>query len=245
MIRDDDLNYFTEPEILEETYGDVWKRGTCVYFGVIPFQKGEKSGQVPENFRETDKIFPVGENRKLVEFLKEKIKEKRVEIMLHGYYHKSENGRPEFVAGKNLYERVKKGKEYLEEIFNCDIRFFVPPHNEISREGVKALVKNNMGIFNIPDFFSQPFTSIPDYIRHRIFWAKYKLPYPYPLKFGKNFQIGCIPVYEKRKEKEIEGILNFYKKYKNSTICFAFHWWELKKFSHLQKILFNIIKGER
>jgi len=245
IIRDDDVNYFTEPETLEELYNEVWQRNLIVYFGVIPFQKSEKSGQVPEKYWKSEKIFSVGENTKLIDFIKRKIKEEKVKVMLHGYHHKNENGKPEFVGGDNLIEKVRKGKEYLENLFSCKVEFFVPPHNEISKKGVRTVMKNNMCLFNIPDIFAQPISSIPDYIKHRIFWQKYKVPYPYPLKFGKRFQIGCISVYKKSKIEEIKKIIKFYKKFKNSTVCFAFHWWELKKFSHLREMLDKITREEK
>ena len=129
-------------------------------------------------------------------------------------------------------------------MFNYKVKSFIPPHNKISKEGVKAVIKNNMGLFNIPDIFAQPLSSIPDYIKHRIFWKKYKLPYPYPLKLGKSFQIGCISVYKSAQIEEIKKIIEFYKKFHNATVCFAFHWWELKKFFHLREILDIIIKRE-
>ena len=242
IIRDDDVNYFTEPEMIQEIYNKVWERNIQVYFGVIPFQKGEKSGQVPEKYWKSEKIFSVDKNKKLVDFIKRKIKEEKSKVLLHGYYHKSENGKPEFVGGENLTERVRKGKEYLEDLFSCKVEFFVPPHNKISKGGVRAVVKNNMGLFNIPDIFAQPLSSIPDYIKHRIFWKKYKLPYPYPLKLGKSFQIGCISVYKSAQIEEIKRIIEFYKKFPDATVCFAFHWWELAKFSHLREILDNITR---
>jgi len=71
-------------------------------------------------------------------------------------------------------------------MFNYKVKSFIPPHNKISKEGVRAVIKNNMGLFNIPDIFAQPFSSIPDYIKHRIFWAKYKLPYPYLFAFHRG-----------------------------------------------------------
>ena len=245
IIRDNDVNYFTEPEILEELYNEVWQRNLTVYFGVIPFQKGEKSGHVPEKYWKSEKIFSVDKNKELVDFMKRRIKEEKVKVILHGYHHNNRNEKPEFVGGENLIEKVRKGKEYLENLFSCKVEFFVPPHNEISKEGVRTAIKNNMGLFNIPDIFAQALSSIPGYIKHRIFGQKYKLPYPYPLKFVKSFQIGCVSVYKNRNSKKIEKILNFYEKFRNSTVCFAFHWWELNKFSQLREILDIILIKEK
>jgi len=240
LIRDDDINYFTDAEILEEIYSNVWGKNIYVYFGVIPFQKGEKSGQVPEEFQDTDKIFPVEENKQLIQFLREKAKKGKVKIALHGYHHKNENGKAEFFSGTELYMKMKEGKNYLEKIFDSEVNYFIPPHNEISRSGVKAAIKNEMYLLNIPKLLSQPVSSLPDYLKHKIFWRKYKLPYPYPLKLGKKFQIGCISVYKSAKREEIKEIIEFYKKFPESLICFAFHWWEIKNFPYLKQILEDI-----
>jgi len=64
--REDDVNYFTEPEILEEHYNEVWQRNLIVYFGVIPSQKGEKSGHIPRNTGKVRKFFQLIRTRNLL-----------------------------------------------------------------------------------------------------------------------------------------------------------------------------------
>jgi hypothetical protein len=48
-IRDDDTNYFTQPEQLARVYGAVWE--VCpVSLSVVPFQACTRSGAIPREY---------------------------------------------------------------------------------------------------------------------------------------------------------------------------------------------------
>ena len=144
-IRDDDTSYFTQPKDLEVVYGAIWKR--CpISLAIVPFHACTKSKGIPQKYWSGDKVIPVGDNKPLVAFLKKKIQEGKVSILLHGYSHKNYSTGPEFVAGNNLYEKVKEGKKYLETLFGVEVKSFVPPHNKISEEGRKAVAKAGLNI---------------------------------------------------------------------------------------------------
>ena len=58
----------------------------------------------------------------------------------------------EYLFGRNLNEKTKSGKEYLENLLGQKINTFVPPGNSISKEGIVALEDNNLK--KIPDWIT-------------------------------------------------------------------------------------------
>ena len=85
-IRDDDTCFFTRPEELERAYGLITQSGP-VSLAVVPFCRAGTSKAVPEQLRRTWSVHPLHENVELVEYLREKVRAGRFEIMLHGYHH--------------------------------------------------------------------------------------------------------------------------------------------------------------
>jgi hypothetical protein len=142
-IRDDDTCFFTQPEQLERAYGDITQWGP-VSLAVVPFCRAGTSQAVPEKLRRTWSVHPLHENRALVEYLREKLSAGRFEIMLHGYHHDEPHGRPEFGEGDDLQVRVVEGRRYLEDLFATTIRVFVPPHNTIRRQGLRAIARQGL-----------------------------------------------------------------------------------------------------
>src|SRR4030042_1240591 len=86
-IRDDDISYFSEPEKLEIIYRQLWKNEFKVSFAVIPAQKGTNNLNVPPEFRNTDKYYVIDKNKNIINFLKLKINERKIDILQHGYSH--------------------------------------------------------------------------------------------------------------------------------------------------------------
>ncbi len=154
-IRDDDTCYFTTPEDLKNAYGDLWGK-IPISLAVIPFVKARKAPYIPKEYWNTGKEYPIGENDELVSFLKREIKKGNVSIMLHGYNHEY-YPQPEFVAGKNLKEKIIKGKRYLEELFEVEIRTFVPPSNTMSKEAIKAVKECSLNLLYYPTPKNRPF----------------------------------------------------------------------------------------
>lgn len=137
-IRDDDTNFFTSPDALEQAYGQITKHGP-VSLAVIPWCRAGSNKAVPEELRHTWSVHPLHENGPLVEYLRDGVSAGRFEIMLHGYHHDEPHGQPEFTAGDDLERRVVDGRRYLEEVLGTTIRVFVPPHNAICRLGLRAV----------------------------------------------------------------------------------------------------------
>jgi len=82
-LVDHDTNYFTKPAQLESVYGEIWGK-IPISLSVVPFHACTKSGAIPQEYWQGDRIFPIGENKKLVEFLKRKIDENKISILMHG-----------------------------------------------------------------------------------------------------------------------------------------------------------------
>lgn len=142
-IRDDDTNYFTKPEDLERAFNRLWEFGP-ISISVVPYQKGCRTKGVPIEYRQSGEVYPIDSNIELINFLRQKLRKGQIEIMLHGYHHEDFDGGPEFFAGKNLIEKVAEGKKYLEYLLDTKIRVFVPPHNTISRTGLRAVIASGL-----------------------------------------------------------------------------------------------------
>jgi len=145
-IRDDDINYFTQPWMLDTLYGEAWKLGFKVSLAVTPYVKATKLRLIPYSLRGANDFFPISENRELVDYLLKKIADGYVDIVQHGYTHARENGKPEFAINnfKLLDERLKKGNELLRKAFKRDITVFAAPHERISRAAWRSLSQNKM-----------------------------------------------------------------------------------------------------
>jgi hypothetical protein len=139
-IRDDDTNFFTTPEDLERAYANI-VRGGPVSLAVVPYCRAGTSKAVPERFRRRWSVHPLHENRELVAYLRERVSAGAFEIMLHGYHHDEEQGRPEFAGGDDLERRVIEGRQYLEDLLGTRVVVFVPPHNTIGRQGLRAVAR--------------------------------------------------------------------------------------------------------
>jgi hypothetical protein len=139
-IRDDDTNFFTQPEQLEQAYGRITELGP-VSLAVIPFCRTGTNKAVPEKFRGSGSVHPLHENPALIEYLRPRLAAGKFEVMLHGYHHDEPHGRPEFAGGDDLDRRVLDGRRYLEDLLATHVRVFVPPHNAIGRQGLRAVAR--------------------------------------------------------------------------------------------------------
>jgi hypothetical protein len=142
LIRDDDTNFFTRTNMLESVYSKAWEEGFKVGLAVVPFQKGTDDVSVPPNMRTKDLNFSVSDNEGLVRFLKNKIRDRTIEVLQHGFSHDISNGgRWEF--GKDLDKRkeIELGRNILKQAFEVNPKFFVPPGEDISNRNVRTLVE--------------------------------------------------------------------------------------------------------
>jgi len=219
LIRDDDTCGFTKIEELKKCYENTWPEiPVCLSItpfripGPIPFPRNDSFG-VPNNYLGSTKPIPLDNNRDLVSFLKEGLKNRWLDIALHGYHHLVKNLRRfkkkfdsndirkigrEYLYGNNLKEITQKGKLYLEEIFNYKINTFVPPGNAISKKGLQAIIEQKLNLIGVPSLGrrilkQRPFNAynfINSYKYHT--WKikfGYQAKYPFVLNFKSHKEI--------------------------------------------------------
>jgi hypothetical protein len=170
-IRDDDISYFSNPEKLEKIYHQIWKNEFKVSFAVIPAHKGTNNLNVPPEFRNTDKYYVINKNKNIVDYLKSKIYDGKIDILQHGYGHTENINLPslkfDFKNGKLLSNNLKKinlekysefyaankkdirykideGKNILEKTFGIQINTFVSPQQYLTRNLWLELWRNNL-----------------------------------------------------------------------------------------------------
>jgi hypothetical protein len=247
-IRDDDTCYFTKPEQLEMVYGKIWDK-IPVSLSVVPFHACTKSGSVPKQYWSGNKIFPIGENEELVRFLKKKIREGKVSIMLHGYSHKDDENGYEFVAGDTLHSKVREGKEYLEELFEVEIKTFVPPHNSLSKEGAKAVIDNGLNILgSSPTPFNRPFDiKVFTYLLKRIHFVRTNgkddvgVVYPFVMTFESHCEFLCNSLIPSTMLEDLIYNLELAQGY-NGDFCLNTHYWEFFESENMRKDLNDFLR---
>src|SRR6476659_5791271 len=142
LLRDDDTNFFTRPQMLDSIYSQAWEDGFKVSLSVVPNQSGIDDVCIPPEMRKTHSDYPLSDNKELVKFLKTRVDNKSIEILQHGFYHKNaENRRGEFSQGLNAKTNMEQGRRMLREVFEIEPRFFVPPFDDISKTNLELVVK--------------------------------------------------------------------------------------------------------
>lgn len=156
-IRDDDLCYFTDPAELREAY-DALPVAVPVSFAVVPFQGCTEMPSVPSNRRSGDAEFPVGDNEAVVDYLRDALADGSAAVMQHGYNHVYYEDGPEFVAGDDLDDRLRRGRDHLEATFHTEVDTFVPPSNQLSVAGLRAVKDAGMRTLYYPTPVGRPKT---------------------------------------------------------------------------------------
>ena len=194
LIRDDDTCAFTSPEELIACYEEIWDR-IPVALSVTPFRVPGDYHTVPESYRSVTEPLPLESNPAIVEFLKEKQAERKVEITLHGYEHTLPRGLPEYIGETDLLEKTRKGKEYLETLLGCRLDTFVPPNNGIMREGVEAVAACGLNLVAIPSLLKSNFRplqpgNLAKYLRVKFHQKVMGMKYPHVLDFGDHKEVA-------------------------------------------------------
>jgi predicted deacetylase len=151
-LRDDDVSYFTEPWMLESVYKEVWRQGFKVSLAVIPMLSisSHHFHNVLSRHVTISSVgkerYSIADNKDLVNYLQRKIKERKVDIVQHGYTHNNVNGQREFAINdfKIVDEKLRLGRALLQDTFQQDITVFAAPHEKISRATWKSLKLNKM-----------------------------------------------------------------------------------------------------
>lgn len=217
-IRDDDLNWFFKPEFIQNQLSDIWD--ICpVSMSVIPHVLGnwiqntyllEKYGSnnTPKSLIDSiiadRKVYSIGDNTELVHYIKEKIKEKKIYLTMHGINHRNNDSNlpniknnfsigAEFYTNRNLEDKLLHARNYLEEVFSQKISVFTPPQNALSKRGMNAVQNTGLNICgDIPSlrnygFYMDQigFISFLKVFYHRLFSSK-GMPFPKVLDMNKT-----------------------------------------------------------
>ncbi len=244
FLRDDDTSYFTKVSELEKAFEGIWDYGP-VNLAIIPYAvETFNQGLLNEQFQ-TQKEFFIGDNLELVEFIKNKIKEGKVNVMLHGYnhYYKKASvesniypfGIPEFIYSENQFERIKKGKIALEKLFDVQIKWFIPPSNSLKIETLIACdnLKLNLPlVLNLKKrLFYVIFDNPINFFVNR--YNKFTLK-NFPLKFKNHKEIMCV---------SFTSATNFNNKVQYSgNEVIATHYWELNRYPSIKNELIKELK---
>ena len=114
IIRDDDLSYWTKIEDIERVYKPLFDRKIKICFATIPFSVRMFNAGNFDIFYQDLEEKPIEVNKKLVEYIKEKIDDGLIEIMLHGYnhlYYFESDGNIKEATKENLEMSRKFGKK--------------------------------------------------------------------------------------------------------------------------------------
>jgi peptidoglycan/xylan/chitin deacetylase (PgdA/CDA1 family) len=229
-IRDDDTSYFTAPDDLDRAYGEITRQGP-VSLAVVPFHRAGTSGVVPERYRGRWTVHPLHENRELVEYLRAGISAGRYEIMLHGYHHDDSDGTAEFARSKNIGERMREGRSYLEDLLGTRIRVFVPPWNTIGASGLRALAREGLhlgGAAGLRGGWSPlSIATWRNWLRLRSWQRKGGIGVPWVLDLGDHREIPGTPVTPSASFAENRARFQTARAM-GGVFCLATHYWEMQ-----------------
>jgi len=227
-IRDDDTSFFTEPDALEQLYGEVTRWGP-VSLAVVPFHRAGTSKAVPASYRGRWSVHPLHKNRRLVHYLQRGVEEGRFEIMLHGYHHDEPERLFEFARGADLDIRVGDGKKYLEDLLGARVRVFVPPRNGIGRDGLRAIARHGLNLAGAAGIRGGWSLASPKswslWLRLRRWKRSGAAGLPWVLDLGDHREIPANPVTPlssfERNRAAFDRALAL-----DGTFCAATHYWE-------------------
>lgn len=243
-IRDDDTSYFTKPKDLQRAY-DFLNEDDCVSLSVVPYT-------VPVH---RDDVFPYGkeigmgyydiaENTELLEYLKKKYKQGKVDILLHGYSHEyqlSENkwlAEMKWKSSSQLKEEIPKGKKHLEKLLGMNISVFVAPNNSIDKKAISVLENlqmNYSGIIGVRDR-KVNLRYIYNFIIRWGFRIVKKVQYPGIMNYGKHKELNAYTI------DNYERLIYEYHICKARKVPFVIytHYWQLNTDEKAKKLIKQI-----
>ncbi|MGF1697566.1 hypothetical protein L4C54_18040 [Vibrio lamellibrachiae] len=163
-IRDDDMNFFTKPSELKNSYDELLG-SIPITFATVPFitqnffnmltysgsrdetliKMREHEGVMDSNqLGDYYQNYPIGRNLELIKLID--ALGSNAEIALHGNEHRFYQHGAEFKSKYIHKEKIRDGKSYLEAVFKRNIRLFVPPSNMINFYHLKNMKDNDLSL---------------------------------------------------------------------------------------------------
>jgi hypothetical protein len=147
IIRDDDTNTLTPIECLETLYRPFLDRGLPVCLATIPnvrsdvcLPSGPREGFLVASKGAVPRAYPIGENAKLVGYLRAN---SHYEIVQHGYHHEFVGTQTEFDHNNraDIARRLDLGTRYLLEAGFEKPKTFVAPYDRVTPVGYRELAR--------------------------------------------------------------------------------------------------------
>lgn len=277
-IRDDDVNYFTNVDELQEAYHDIWD-DVPISFAVIPFvgwryllvQKYEHmlttKKMIKHFFKRIEsnnldcidevffkqhynRCYLIGENKKLVAYLRNMINTKNASIMLHGYAHDFYSSGYEFEYGTGLEKKVDEAMSYLALLFGKKPLTFVPPNNSFSSMGASAVIMHGLHIVNDYGFYlwERPLNkeTIFNFIKLFGFFCRYgkSWRYPYIFRFSQHNECMSYPLSHSMTFPLLRERFDFAYQ-KGGDFCIYTHYYSICRDNKTKQLLRDIIEYSR
>jgi predicted deacetylase len=235
-LRDDDTSYFTAPESLERVYSGIWDR-VPVCLAVVPFAIGYEQSGIPREHWHSRESFPLERNPDLVTFLRQLVAARRVSIALHGCTHEDFATGFEFQAAPDPDERIRRGRAYLESLLGCRISVFVPPHNALSKAGLRAVSAARLNVLG--SFLSfrpasrrwdwrtpSNWLAVQAYRRRTRRSRRDPMIFPHPLRYARHAEFGCHSLVPGT---TIDALSSGFAEAQTAggDFCLATHYWEI------------------
>ena len=238
----------SQPEQLEQVYHDVWDR-VPIGLAVVPHAAGFADKAIPEKYWDAGRAFPLEENPAIVQSLRELLKANRVTIAQHGFTHEDFPDGYEFQAAPDLESRLARGQAYLEGTLGTRVRVFVPPHNALSKRGLKAV--GAAGLNLLGSFLSfrpsmrpwEPRT-LPNWLRIRNYRTRTgrtradRFVYPHVLRYGGHGEFGCHSLIPGTTFEQLKAGFDEARN-AGGHFCVATHYWEVD--AALKSVLLQMI----
>lgn len=235
-LRDDDTSFFTEPERLEAVYRDVWD-ALPVSLAVVPRAAGFADKAIPRQYWDAGRAFPLDENQALVTFLRGQAAAGRISVMQHGFTHEDFAGGHEFQTAPDIERRLHQGRADLERTLDVRVSAFVPPHNALSRRGLKAVAAAGLNLLG--SFLSFRPTLRPWDGRTLANWRRVadyraksgrgrrdRFVYPHVLRYATHAEFGCHTLIPGTTADEL--VAGFEEaRQAGGHFCIATHYWEV------------------
>ena len=251
-VRDDDTSFFTDPDELESVYSPYFGK-IPISLAVVPFSVPVHRGRSFNPAYPDDIEVPLGDNTKLVDWLKKKIKAGEVEIMLHGYSHRYRKVNDRWVGEygwkpeQRLLEETGRAKQYLETLLETRIQVFVPPGNCIGKAGIRAVRQARMNLSGIMGRGGdRPWSwDYPAAYFRRWIWRLFKnFAYPFPLAYGGIKELRAYAMTPRVNAVELLSSLESCA-YINAPFVVATHYWDFQQCPEMHQTLSLLIEKAR
>jgi predicted deacetylase len=192
---------------------------------------------IPERYWQSHRAYPLEENPAILAALRALTAAGRVTVAQHGFTHEDFPGGYEFQAAPDLESRLARGQAYLEQVIGTKVRIFVPPHNALSKRGLRAV--GSAGLNLLGSFLSfrpslrpwEPRT-LGNWWRVREYRSSLRrarsdrMIYPHVLRYRDHAEFGCHSLIPGTTLDElIEGFEEARRA--GGHFCLATHYWEV------------------